>query len=148
MESLNDENFLKKVILKVKGEIYLFSIDPIFSTLGSIMEISISKTKNSFEHDDSIQNLVGFDPAVIYENYNQSHNPNDIFSFESIFLETDVAQTMIFQVKSTGKVHNFVMDADPGYSEIEKSTGGIQWHKMESKDFISKISFQLKKWKW
>ena len=36
------------------------------------------------------------------------------------------------------------MDVDPGYKYIEKFRGGVQWHIMESEDFISSINFKLK----
>ena len=36
------------------------------------------------------------------------------------------------------------MDVDPGDRYIEKYRGVVQWYKMETKDLISKISFQLK----
>ena len=36
------------------------------------------------------------------------------------------------------------MDVDPGHNNIEKFRGGFQWYRMESKIFVSKISFRLK----
>ena len=36
------------------------------------------------------------------------------------------------------------MDVDPGYKYIENFQGGISWHMLESKDFISSINFKLK----
>ena len=36
------------------------------------------------------------------------------------------------------------MDVDPSYKYIEKIAGGISWYMMESKDFISSISFHSK----
>ena len=35
------------------------------------------------------------------------------------------------------------MDNDPAYKDIEKFRGGVQWYMMESKDFVSSISFKL-----
>ena len=43
-----------------------------------------------------------------------------------------------------GTIHNFALDVDPGYKYIEKFYGGVQWFMMQSKDFISSISFKLK----
>ena len=37
------------------------------------------------------------------------------------------------------------MDVDPGYKNIEKFRGAVQWYMMESKDIISSICFKLKK---
>ena len=37
------------------------------------------------------------------------------------------------------------MDVDPGYKNIGKFRGGVQWYMMESKDNISSICFKLKK---
>ena len=35
------------------------------------------------------------------------------------------------------------MDVDLGYKYIEKFRGGLSWYMMESKEFISHISFDL-----
>ena len=37
------------------------------------------------------------------------------------------------------------MDVESGYKYIEKFCGGVQWYMLQSKDFISNISFNLKK---
>ena len=71
-------------------------------------------------------------------------NPVDILSFDNIFLETDIAQGLIFQGKRSGVIHNFTMDVDPGCKQIERFHGGVQWYMMESKDIISNICFKLK----
>ena len=52
---------------------------------------------------------------------------------------------MIFKGKRTGIIHNFVMDVDPGYNNIENFREGVQWYMMESKDIISSICFKFKK---
>ena len=36
------------------------------------------------------------------------------------------------------------MDVDPGLKFIEKFRGGVQWYKMDTKDFVSSFSFILK----
>ena len=36
------------------------------------------------------------------------------------------------------------MDVDPGYKNVEKFHGGVQWYLMETKDVISSICFKLK----
>ena len=36
------------------------------------------------------------------------------------------------------------MEVDPGYKYIKKNRVGVQWFMMELKDFISKVSFELK----
>ena len=51
---------------------------------------------------------------------------------------------MIFKGKTSGIIHNFTMDVDPGYKYIEKFRGGVQWYMMESKDIISSICVKLK----
>ena len=68
-----------------------------FSTLGSIKKIKSNfiGTQSSFVHDDSIKDLLGLDSGALYEKYNVSPNPLDIFSFDNIFLECDIAQGMI-----------------------------------------------------
>ena len=37
------------------------------------------------------------------------------------------------------------MTVDPGYIYVERFAGGITWYMMETKDFVSSISFKLKK---
>ena len=51
---------------------------------------------------------------------------------------------MFFKCKRSGIIHNFTLDVDPGYKNIEKFHGGVQWYMMESKDFFSSICFKLK----
>ena len=62
-----------------------------------------------------------------------------IFSFEC-----DIAQRMIFKGERSGIKINFTMDVNLGYIYIEKFRGKFQWYMMESKDFISSISFKIK----
>ena len=123
---------------------YPFSIKPNFSTLGSIITIKPQGSIIGFVFDDSIGNLLGFNESILWEEYNLSQNPVDILSLDNIFIETDIAQGMIFKGKRTGIIHNWTMTVDPGYKYVEKFTGGISWYMMESKDFISSVSFKLR----
>ena len=59
------------------------------------------------------------------------------------FFKCDIAQGKILREKRIGKLHNFTMDVNPGYNYVEKIRGGVQWHMMGSKDFISSICFEL-----
>ena len=145
IESLNDE--IKRIIIDDEhftSENYPFKIQPNFSTLGSIVEISNQESAISFRPDDSIGSLLGFNKRTIYEEYNLSDNPVDIISFDNIFIECDIAQGMIFRGKRSGIIFNFVMDVDPGYRYFHKFHGGVQWYMLETKDFISSIIFKLK----
>ena len=36
------------------------------------------------------------------------------------------------------------MTVDPGYKHVERFAGGISWYMMETKDFVSSISFKIK----
>ena len=47
--------------------------------------------------------------------------------FNIFFIETDIAEGMIFKSERSGIIHNFTMDVDPGYKYIEKFRGGVQW---------------------
>ena len=94
--------------------------------------------------EDSIGNLLGFNQTILYEEYNLSPNPVDILSFDNIFIETDIAQGMIFKGKRTGIIHNWTTTVDPGYKYVERLSGGISWYLMESKDFISIVNLKLK----
>ena len=145
IESLNNE--IKRIIIDEEHYTeanYPFNIKANFSTLGSIIEISTQGPVITFTPDDSIGDLLGFNKTTIFEEYNLSPNPVDILSFDNIFIDTDIAQGLIFKGKRTGIIHNFTMDVDPGYKYIEKFRGGVLWYMMESKDIISSICFKLK----
>ena len=145
IESLNDE--IKRIIINDEHfteENYPFIIKPNFRTLGSIVEISNEESAISFKASDSIGSLLGVNKRTIYDEYNLSDNPVDILSFDNIFIETDIAQGMIFKGRRSGIIHNFTMDVDPGYKYIAKFRGGISWYMLEGKDFISSINFKLK----
>ena len=144
-ESSNNEN--KRIIID-EGHFsetnYPFTMQPNFSTLESILEISPQGPIISFMFDDSIRELLGFNASTICEEYNLSPNPVGILSFDNMFLECDIAQRMIFKGKSSGITINYNMDVDPGYKYIEKLRGNVQWYMMESQDIISSICFELK----
>ena len=145
IESLNNE--IKRIIFEKSPyteTTYPFRITPIFSTLGSIVEILTPGPMISFVFDDSIGNLPGFNKILSWGKNNLSDNPVDILSFDNSFLETDIARGMIFRGKRSGIIHNFTMDVDPGYKYGKKFRGGVQWYMMQSKDIISSISFELK----
>ena len=121
IESLNEE--IRRIIIDgeyYKETNYPFKIKPNFSTLGSIVEILPQGPIIGFVFDDNIGNLLGFNEAILYEEYNLSPNPVDILSFDNIFIHTDIAQGMIFKGRRSGIIHNFTMDVDPGYKYIEK----------------------------
>ena len=123
-----------------------FEIRLNFSTLGSFMEISsdITGSQIDISPDDSIRDLLGFKPVIIHEDYNLSHYPFDIVTFDNIFLETEIAQGIIFKDKRTGIFPNFTMNVDPGFNYTENFRGGIQWYMMSGNDFISNFSFKSK----
>ena len=145
IESLNNE--INRIIIDQEPYTetnYPFNIKPNFSTLGSIIEISAQGPVITFIPDDSIRGLLGFNKTTIFEECNLSPNPVDILSFDNVFIETDIAEGLIFKGKKSGISHNLTMDVDPGYKYIEKFHGGVQWYMMESKDIISTICFKLK----
>ena len=145
IESLNDE--IKRIIID-KGPYsdsnYPFMIKPKFSILGSVIEINQTGPIISFVLNVGIGKLLGYEETILYHGYNSSPSPVDILSFDNIFIETDVAQGMIFKGKRTGIIHNWTMTVDPGYKYVEKFAGGISWYMMETKDFISSINLKLK----
>ena len=108
------------------------------------MKISPQRPIIGFVYDDSIGNLLGFNETILWEENNSSPNPVDILSFDNIFLETDIAQGMIFRGRRSGIIHNFTTDVDPGYKYFEKFRGGLQWYMMETKDFISSVNLKSK----
>ena len=85
---------------------YPFTIKPNFTKLGSIKEISRQEPLKSFIPDDSIRNLLGFNTRTIYEKYKLSPNPNDILSFDNIFIECVSLKKWNFEVKD---VENFII---------------------------------------
>ena len=114
------------------------------STLGSFVEISPQKAIIGSVFDDSIGYLFGLNETILWKEYNLSPKTVDILSFVKIFLECDIAKGMIFKGKQSGIIHNFTMDVDQGYKNIENFPGGVQWYMMETKDIISSICFKLK----
>ena len=123
---------------------YPITIKQNFSTLGIIIEISTKGPIIGFMFDDSIKDLLGFNARTLYEEFTPCDHPVDILSFDNIFIECNIARGMIFKGKRSGKVHNFNLNVDPGYKNIEKIHGGVQWYMMESKDIISSNCFKLK----
>ena len=101
--------------------IYPFTIKPKFSRLGSTIETSTKGPVITFVPDDSIRDLLGFNKITIYEEFNLSPNPDDILSFDNIFLEFNIAQGMIFGSKRSGIFHIFTMDVDPAVNILRKS---------------------------
>ena len=93
---------------------YPFTNKPNFSTPGSTIEKSTQRPGITFVPDDSIRDILGFNEATIYEEYNLSPNPVDILSFGKIFLECNIAQSMIFKGKRSRIIPNFTRDVDPG----------------------------------
>ena len=93
---------------------YPFTIKPNFSTLGSIIEISTEGPKITFVPDNSLRDLLGFNKATIYEEYNLSPNLVDILSFDNVFLENDIAQGMIFRSKRSRLIQKVTKDNNPG----------------------------------
>ena len=51
---------------------------------------------------------------------------------------------MTFRGKRSGIIHNFTMDVDAGYKYNERFRGGVQWYMMDTKYFVSNISFKIK----
>ena len=78
---------------------YPLFFKPNFSTVFSILEFSIQEPLFSFVHNDSIRDFLGFHLVVKDEKFNLSPNPVDTLSFDNFFLETDIAQGLIFEGK-------------------------------------------------
>ena len=85
---------------------YPFTIQPNFSTLRSLIEISEQGPLISFFPNDSIQNLSRFNGSTIYEEYNFLPYTVDTLSFDNIFLDCDVAQGRTFKEKRSGIILN------------------------------------------
>ena len=104
IESLNNE--IKRILIDKEYYTeanYPISIKPNFSTLGSIIQIKPEgDAVIGFVFDDSIGSLLGLNDTILNTEYNLSPNPVDILSFDNIFVETDIAQGMIFRGKRSG----------------------------------------------
>ena len=107
---------------------YPFTIKPNFSTLGSITETLPQGPIKSFMFDDSLRDHLGFNARTLYEEYNLSHNPVDIISFDKNFIEADIARGMIFRDKRSGNIHNWSMTVNPGFKFTERFAGGFNWY--------------------
>ena len=139
IDSLNKE--IKRIIIDegyFTTSDYPFLIKPKFSNLGCIIEVSNEESAISFKPDDSIRDLLGFNKTSIYEKYNLSPNPVDIISFDNIFIETNIAQGMIFKQKRTAIIHNFTMTVNPAYKYVERFAGGVAWYMLHTYHFCFK----------
>ena len=58
--------------------------------------------------DDCIKDLLGFHAITLFEEYNLSSNLVDILSFDKIFLETEIAQGMLFKGRTSRIIHIFL----------------------------------------
>ena len=74
-----------------------------------------------------MSDLLGFHPVVLFEKHILSGNPVEKHSYDIVFLETGVAQGMIFEAKQTAKSHVFTIDVDTEFENIEKFRGGFLW---------------------
>ena len=88
IESLNNE-FKRNIIEEGRftEDTYPITIKPNCRTLGNIKEISsnITDSQNAFTPNDSIRDLLEYKPVIIHEEYNLSHYPVDIISFNKNF---------------------------------------------------------------
>ena len=109
IEALNIE--IRRIIIDeghFTEDDYPFLIKPNFNTLGSIVETFPSGPLISFIPNDSLRDLLGFNSTTLYEEYNQSPKAVDIISFNNIFIETDIAQGMIFQGRRSGIILSLI----------------------------------------
>ena len=78
-ESIYDEvkriNIQERYFTESKS---LFTIEPNFSFLGSIVEISLPRSQIALKPNDSIRDLLGFKPVVLHEEDILSEYPVDI----------------------------------------------------------------------
>ena len=123
-ENLNNE--IKRILIDEKhytDSNYPLTIKANFSTLGSIIDISIQGSVITFVPDGSVRNLLKYNKTIMYEEYNLSPNPVDILSiilFDNIFLECNIDQGIIFKSKRSRICHKFTMDVNSGYKYIRK----------------------------
>ena len=92
---------------------------------------------------DTLRDVLGFKPKLKHEECLLSDYLVDTLSFDNVLPECDIAQRIIFKGRRTGNNHKFTMDVDTGYKYIQKFRGGKKWYMMESKIFLSNISFEL-----
>ena len=90
-----------------------------FSIRDSIIEFFRQEPLISFVPDESIRDLSGSNHETTYETYNPSPKPVGILTFDNIFLETNIAQGMIFKSEVSEKIQIFTRDVDPRYRNIE-----------------------------
>ena len=81
---------------------------------------------------------------MLHEEYNLSEYPVDVLAFDIKFFQCNVAQGKFFISRKSGVIFNWTMTVNPVYKNVERFSGGISWYMMESKDFISSLSFELK----
>ena len=74
---------------------------------------------------------MGFKSKVIHEEYNLSDYQVDILSSDNIFIETNIAEAMVFRGRQTGIIIVFTIDGNPIYQYTERFSLGITWYLME-----------------
>ena len=126
------------IVVVFSQDEYQFTIKPIFSTLGSIIELSGRKPLNDCVQDIGIGGLIGFDTVILYEKVIYHINQ---FTFSHLTAFSSKLTWPRKKVK-VQKNERFARDVDPGNSYIKKIRGGVQWYLVESKDFISNPSFK------
>ena len=52
---------------------------------------------------------------------------------------------MIFKARKSDIIHIWTRTVNPGYKNIEKFRGGVQWYMTEGKVIVSSICFKNKK---
>ena len=146
IESLNKE--IKRILIDKEYYTeanYPVIIRPKFSTLRSIIKINPEgDAVIGFGFDGSMGNLLGFNETFLYKKYNLLPNPVEIISFDNIFIETDIAQGMIFKGRRSGIIHIFTINVSTGCKFIEKFRGGVSWFMLHNIDVISGINLKLK----
>ena len=65
----------------------------IFLTLSVILEIE-AEWQKTFVQDNFVRDRSGFDPIVMYEEFNLPPKRVDVLSFNNFFVETVIAERM------------------------------------------------------
>ena len=91
-----------------------------------------------------MRDLLGFNAKRLYEEYNFSPNPVDILSFDTIFLECDIVQGIIFKIKDLEIFIVLLWMLILVINTLKNLEVEYNGFFVESKDIISSIFFKFK----
>ena len=113
-----------------------------FATLKCIIEISNPQLVINFDTDNSLRNVLGFNKQILRKSYNESDNPVNILSINSILVECSIIEGSYVNGIHEPILYSFFPKCLPGEKIIETPKNLIYLPLITKT--ISNIKIQLK----